>query len=89
MLLWLVPAVSVLAVLLGLAFGPAVAGVRRRLLLAALVVGVIGQFMGWHGLVWFLLVWLSFLVGERLRRRLEFGPPRPPPDDFDPHGRYR
>jgi hypothetical protein len=87
--LWLIVAVSVAALLLGLAYGPALAGVRRRLLAVALVVGIVGEFMGWNGLVWFLLVWLSFMVGERARRRLEFGPPQPPPDDHDPHSRYR
>jgi hypothetical protein len=86
---WLVLAVAVAALALGLAFGPALVAVRRRLLVAALILGLVGQFLGWNGLVWFAVVWLSFLVGERLRRRLEFGPPEPPPDDFDPHRRYR
>ncbi len=88
-MVWLVIGVSIVALALGLAFGPAVMAIRRRLLAAALVVGVVGQFMGWNGLIWFGVVWLSFTVGERLRRRLEFGPPEPPPDDYDPHSRYR
>jgi MFS-type transporter involved in bile tolerance (Atg22 family) len=65
---------NVVALLGGLALGPALAQrerLRGRLLLAALVLAVAAQVAGRHGVVWWLMLWVSFAVGERIRRRLQ------------------
>jgi hypothetical protein len=61
----------------GILFGPHAARaprLRDRVVLGAFAVAVLVRLtLGWPAVVWLLLLWASFGIGGRIRRRLERG----------------
>lgn len=79
--------INLLALLAGVAYGPVyvVAGrIRTWTLRLLFLIALVAQALHFPGVPWFLVLWTSFGVGARIRRRIE-QPSRGPVSDGELH----